>query len=684
MWQARETGHALPMLGAVVRWPRGNRRKDKAMALVQELAGPQDLAGLTAQQLEELAGQIRTFLVENVSKTGGHLGPNLGVVELSVAIHRVFDSPKDAVLFDTGHQGYVHKILTGRAHLFPQLRKEGGLSGYPSRAESAHDVIENSHASTALSYADGIAKAWAVRGEKNRSVVVVVGDGAMTGGMTWEALNNLAAQKDLPVVIVLNDNARSYSPTIGGLAQHLARLRTARGYETAMHWGRGMLERTPVVGQPMFEALHGVKRGIKDVITPEGLFFEDVGLKYLGPVDGHDVVAMEQALRRAQALRTPVVVHAITEKGRGFAPAETDQADHFHAVGVIDPETGEPLASSTAQGSGQANATWTSVFSREVVQVAAQREDVVAITAAMCAPVGLDEFARTYPQRFFDVGIAEQHAITSAVGMAFAGLHPVVAMYATFLNRAFDQVLMDAALHRAGITIVLDRAGVTGDDGPSHNGVWDLAWLQAVPGLQVACPRDASQLRALLREAVGVSDAPTVLRYPKGLVGLDVPRVASAGSVDILARPVAGLSTAARVLIVTVGPMASVGVQAGKLLAQQAIAATVVDPRWVQPLPVELVDLAAEHDLVITVEDGLRHGGVGAALGQLLPDAHVRTPLITCGVREGFLEQAKRDKILADNGLTAPAIAEQVVTALGHHARETVWAALPGGNAKVS
>ncbi len=641
------------------------------MTLLDELTGPRDLAGLTDEQLHELAAQIRRFLVASVSKTGGHLGPNLGVVELTLAIHRVFDSPQDAVLFDTGHQAYIHKILTGRAQGFATLRQQGGLSGYPSRGESAHDVIENSHASTALAYADGIAKAWAVQGDSQRSVVVVVGDGAMTGGMTWEALNNLAAHKKLPVVIVLNDNARSYSPTIGGLAQHLARLRTARGYEAAMHVGRGILERTPVVGQPMFDALHGMKRGIKDVITPQGLFFEDVGLKYLGPVDGHDVAAMEDALRRAKALRAPVVVHAITEKGRGFAPAETDEVDHFHAVGVIDPETGEAV--STSCGSGQASQTWTSVFSDEMVALGLQRPDLMAITAAMCAPVGLEAFARAYPHRFVDVGIAEQHAITSAVGMAYAGAHPVVAVYATFLNRAFDQVLMDAALHKAGVTIVLDRAGLTGDDGPSHNGIWDLAWLPLVPGVRVACPRDATRLRELLREAVEVADAPTVLRYPKALVGPDLPALDRLGCVEVLRRP-ASTEEAAAVLLVGVGPMAQVCLEAADLLACQGVAATVVDPRWVQPVPPQLVELARAHRLVVTVEDGLRSGGFGAALGELLRDEAVATPLLTCGVRDPFPAHAKREALLAANGLSPQAVAEQASQALGRSAisRESV------------
>ncbi|MGZ4613449.1 MAG: 1-deoxy-D-xylulose-5-phosphate synthase, partial [Kineosporiaceae bacterium] len=495
------------------------------MVALESIDGPDDLKRLTPTELDELATQIRSFLVTQVTRTGGHLGPNLGVVELTLALHRVFDSPADPIIYDTGHQAYVHKLLTGR-HDFSGLRRRGGLSGYPSRAESEHDVVENSHASTALSWADGIAKGFQLRGERNRCVVAVVGDGALTGGMAWEALNNIATG-DRPVVIVVNDNERSYAPTIGGLAHHLSTLRTTQGYERFLEWGRAALQRGGAPGRLAYEALHGMKKGIKDVVAPQGLF-EDLGLKYLGPVDGHDIAALEHALRRAKSFGAPVLVHAITHKGRGYAPAENDDADRFHGIGVLDPDTGRPLA--------VAGPTWTDVFAHEIADISDERPDVVGVTAAMLIPVGLHRFAARHPERVFDVGIAEQHAVTSAAGMAFAGLHPVVAVYATFLNRAIDQVIMDVALHRAGVTFVLDRAGVTGDDGASHNGMWDLSLLQVVPGIRVAAPRDADTLRAELREAVDVSGAPTVVRFPKGALPAAVPAVGRVGGVDLLRR----------------------------------------------------------------------------------------------------------------------------------------------------
>ena len=433
------------------------------MNVLRGIRSPRDLESLSHDSLVDLAAEIRSELVDKVTRTGGHLGPNLGVVELTIALHRVFHSPEDVIIFDTGHQAYVHKMLTGRLAGFERLRQADGLSGYPSRAESVHDVVENSHASTALSWADGIAKGFERTGQLGRRHVVgVIGDGALTGGMAWEAINNIAAAPDRPLVIVVNDNERSYSPTIGGLAHHLATLRTTRGYERFLDWGKRVLGRTPLVGVPLYETLHGVKKGIKDVIAPQGMF-EDLGLKYIGPVDGHDLTALDHALGRARAFPGPVIVHVITEKGRGYRPAELDEAERFHAVGVLDPETGQPLSSR--------GPTWTSAFADGLVSIGHRRPDVVAITAAMMGPTGLDRFASAFPQRTYDVGIAEQHAATSAAGLAFAGLHPVVALYATFVNRAFDQVLFDCALHKAGVTFVLDRAGITGDDGASHNGM---------------------------------------------------------------------------------------------------------------------------------------------------------------------------------------------------------------------
>jgi 1-deoxy-D-xylulose-5-phosphate synthase len=615
--------------------------------LMASITGPRDLRRLDREQLDALAEEIRQFLIASVTKTSGHLGPNLGAVELTLALHRVFDSPHDRILWDTGHQAYVHKIVTGRAAGFDRLRQKGGLSGYPCQAESEHDVIENSHASTALSYADGMAKAFQLRGETDRHVVAVVGDGSLTGGMAWEAINNIAADRTRRLVIVVNDNERSYAPTIGGLAHHLATLRTTRGYERFLEWGKQVLGRTPVVGPPIFEALHGVKKGIKDIVAPQGMF-EDLGLKYVGPVDGHDVDAVEHALRRARAFGGPVLVHCITRKGRGYVHAENDVADQFHAVGVIDPETGQPLA--------PAGTSWTSVFADEMVALGDERADVVGITAAMLIPVGLDRFAEKFPDRVFDVGIAEQHAATSAAGLALGGLHPVVAVYATFLNRAFDQVLMDVALHKCGVTFVLDRAGVTGDDGASHNGMWDMAFLQVVPGLRIAAPRDAVTLRSLLREAVDVDDAPTVVRFPKGAVCADIVAVDQVGGVDVLRR-----SDARDVLLVSVGAMAETALEVADRCAQQGIGVTVVDPRWVKPVNDEIVRLAGEHRLVVTVEDGIRAGGVGAAVAQALRDAGVPTPLRDFGIPPRFLDHAKRAEVLAEIGLTAQDIAREVV-----------------------
>ncbi|MDP9397623.1 MAG: 1-deoxy-D-xylulose-5-phosphate synthase [Actinomycetota bacterium] len=634
------------------------------MGLLESIRQPRDLRRLSRLQLEELAAEIRGFLVTAVSRTSGHLGPNLGVVELTLALHRVFDSPRDRILFDTGHQAYVHKLVTGRAAGFERLRKAGGLSGYPSSAESEHDVIENSHASTALSYADGLAKAHQLQGRTDRHVVAVVGDGALTGGMAWEALNNIAGAKDRPLVIVVNDNQRSYAPTIGGLAEHLNTLRTTEGYERFLDWGRQMLGRTPVVGQPMYETLHGVKKGIKDIVAPQGLF-EDLGLKYVGPVDGHDLEALEHALGRAKAYAGPVIVHAITEKGRGFRFAEEDHADRFHSIGVIDPETGQALARS--------GTSWTSVFADEMVAVGRERTDVVGITAAMCIPVGLHRFQAAHPDRVFDVGIAEQHGVTSAAGLALGGLHPVVAVYATFLNRAFDQVLMDVALHRCGVTFVLDRAGVTGDDGASHNGMWDLSMLSVVPGLRLAAPRDETTLRAQLREALAVDDAPTVVRFPKGVVPPDIPAIDRLGGIDVLRRG-PGDAAGDDVLVVAVGAMVRTGLEVAERLKAQGIPVTVVDPRWVLPVDPVLVGLAARSRLVVTIEDGVRTGGVGAAVAQTLRDAEVDVPVRDFGLPPRFYAHGTRAEVLAAAGLTVQEISRRVVEQVARLDRDDVTA----------
>jgi len=600
---------------------------------------------MTPEELAILAAEIRDFLVAKVSRTGGHLGPNLGVVELTLAMHRVFDSPLDRFLFDTGHQAYVHKMITGRQAGFDQLRQRGGLSGYPSQAESEHDVIENSHASTALSYADGLAKAYALRGE-SRSVVAVVGDGALTGGMCWEALNNIAAAKN-PLVIVVNDNGRSYAPTIGGLAEHLSSLRLNPGYEKVLDAVKDTLGATPVVGRPVYEVLHAVKTGIKDALAPQAMF-EDLGIKYVGPIDGHDVAAVESALRRAKGFGGPVIVHAVTRKGYGYRPAEDDEADCLHGPSsAFDVETGKLLAAPSVK--------WTNVFADELVAIADERPDVVGITAAMGEPTGIATLARKHPDRVYDVGIAEQHAVTSAAGLALGGLHPVVAVYATFLNRAFDQVLLDVAMHKLPVTFVLDRAGITGPDGPSHYGIWDMSILGVVPGLRIAAPRDAATLREELREALSVDDGPTVLRFPTGAVAADLPAVRRVGPVDVLVD-----SPGRDVLLVAVGAFGQLGVEVAARVAEQGYGVTVIDPRWVRPVPAELVALARDHRLVVTVEDGVRAGGVGDAVAKALRDGDVDVPVRDIGVPVAWHAHGSRAQILADLGLTAQDVARDV------------------------
>ena len=616
--------------------------------MLEYIKSPADLQGLTEDQLSVLAEEIRTFLIEKVSKSGGHLGPNLGVVELTIAIHRTFQSPKDVIVFDTGHQTYVHKLLTGRIAGFDKLRQRGGLAGYPNRVESEHDVVENSHASTALSWSDGIAKGFMLTKQSDRTVVCVVGDGSLTGGMAWEALNNIAASTNEKLVIVVNDNERSYSPTIGGVATYLSTLRTTKGYEKFLDWGKGVLEKTPVVGHPIYETLHGVKKGIKDIIAPQGMF-EDLGLKYFGPIDGHDILAMEKALKIAKDFGGPVLVHVITEKGKGHAPAVNDEAEKFHAVGVVDPETGEPVNKSVK--------SWTSVFSDELVKIGGERSDVVAITAAMMGPTGLDKFEKSYPERTFDVGIAEQHATTAAAGMAYAGLHPVVAVYSTFLNRAFDQLLLDVALHKAGVTFVLDRAGVTGDDGPSHNGIWDLALTGIVPTLHVAAPRDGARIRETLREAIDISDAPTLLRFPKGAVNADIPAFERRDGVDVLYR-----GESADILLVSIGAFAAMAVEAAGQAYREGVGVTVIDPRWVKPLPKSLITMAQRYKSVVVLEDGIKHGGIASTISELFRDAGLSVPVHSIGVPLAFIEHSKRAEVLQDLGITVQNITRSLVT----------------------
>ncbi|SNS24584.1 1-deoxy-D-xylulose-5-phosphate synthase [Rhodococcoides kyotonense] len=620
------------------------------MGVLARVQTPEDLRLLAPSEVADLAGEIRDFLVEKVSATGGHLGPNLGVVELTLAVHRIFSSPDDPIIFDTGHQAYVHKIITGRAGAFDSLRKQGGLSGYPARGESEHDWVESSHASASLSYADGLAKAFQLTGQTDRHVVAVVGDGALTGGMCWEALNNIAAGKDRSLVIVVNDNGRSYAPTIGGLAEHLAALRLQPGYERALDNGRRIVRKIPFVGKTAYAMLHGMKAGVKDAISPQ-VMFTDLGIKYLGPVDGHDEPALESALRRAKAYGGPVIVHAVTRKGMGYAHAENHVADQMHATGVIDPLTG--LARSVS------DPDWTSVFSQELIDRAADRPDIVAITAAMAGPTGLAAFGEAYPDRMFDVGIAEQHAVTSAAGLALGGLHPVVAVYSTFLNRAFDQLLMDVALLKLPVTLVLDRAGVTGSDGASHNGMWDMSLLNIVPGMRVAAPRDCATLREELGEALAVDDGPTALRFPKGAVTEDVPAIRRLdGVVDVLAEPESGDRD---VLIVSVGAFAGLALDAAKKLTAQGLSVAVVDPRWVLPVPQALVTLADDYRLVVTLEDSGVNGGVGSSVSASIRAAGIDTVCRDVGVPQRFLDHASREQIHREIGLTSEDVAQRIV-----------------------
>ena len=632
------------------------------MTLLETIGSPRDLKRLRPDELPRLASEIRDVLIETVSRTGGHLGPNLGVVELTIALHRVFDSPVDKIVFDVGHQAYVHKLLTGRNSEFGTLRQRDGVSGYPSRAESEHDLVENSHASTGLAYADGLAKAYKLRGETNRTVVCVVGDGALTGGMAWEALNNIAVARDSRLVIVVNDNGRSYQPTIGGLADHLATIRVSQRYEQVLDYIKTTLAHTPLVGPPLYGTLHGIKKGIKDVLQPQVLF-EDLGLKYLGPIDGHDEQVLEFALRRAADYGRPVIVHAITRKGFGYPLAEQNEEDCLHQVPVGKPRNAPPAATPAVP-----KRTWSEVFGDALTEIGERRPDVVAITAAMLHPTGLGPFQRAFPDRVFDVGIAEQHAMTSAAGLAMGGLHPVVALYATFLNRAFDQLLMDVALHRLPVTVAVDRAGVTGPDGASHHGMWDGSILQVVPGLRIAAPRDATRIAELLNEAVAVSDGPTVVRYPRGTVGAEAEAIGRIGGMDVLTRPGAGAGC--DVLLLGAGPMAVAGAAAAERLADQGIGVTVVDPRWVKPLDEALPGAAREHRLVVTVEDNGVAGGFGDAVCRMLRDHDVDTPVKTFGLPQEFLAQGERGQILDDLGLAPQHLARAVTEAVARRSAD--------------
>ncbi len=615
--------------------------------LLPGISSPSDVRALTVAQCESVAQEIRDYLVSSVAVTGGHLGPNLGVVELTLAIHRVFDSPRDPIIFDTGHQSYVHKLLTGRQD-FSHLREAGGLAGYPQRSESEHDIVESSHASSSLSWADGISKAFEMTGQADRHVVAVIGDGALTGGMTWEALNNISHDNSRRLVVVVNDNGRSYAPTIGGVARFLSDVRTRPSYRRLHRLSWEIAKRLGGPARALYRGIRGGVHGFLTRFTNNEALYSNLDIKYIGPVDGHNFRDVVRALEQAKDYGSPVIVHVITEKGHGYEPARANDADQFHAIGAFDPVTGE-------ENGGGGN-SWTAVFSKELVELARRNEKIVGITAAMLRPTGLAELAEIFPDRVFDVGIAEQHATASAAGLAYGGLHPVVAVYATFMGRAFDQVLMDVALHKAGVTFVLDRSGVTGPDGASHHGMWDLAMLQIVPGIRIAAPRDAVTLREELAEAIAVDDAPTVVRFPKGSVTESIPAVKrTADGVDVLRA-----DSARDVLLVGVGAMASLALDVAEILATEGIGSTVIDPRWVIPVTPSIVDFARDHRIVVTIEDGIRVGGIGTRIRQDLRQAGVDTGVDELGLPDEFLEHDTRGNILTRVGLTPTAIAEKI------------------------
>ena len=616
------------------------------MTSLGDVTCPHDLRDLSSAELDDLAEQIRAFLIEKVSATGGHLGPNLGVVELTMAIHRVFHSPEDPIIFDTGHISYVHKILTGRQEGFATLRQAGGLSGYPSRAESEHDWMENSHASTSLSWGAGLAEGFRLTGDPH-TVVVVVGDGALTGGMAWEALNNIAVHQDLNMVIVVNDNGRSYTSTVGGLAQHLVRFRTDRRYDQTLDVVKAVVQKAPLVGMPAYELLHGLKVGLKDILAPQELF-SDLGLKYIGPVDGHDRSAVEKALIQAKSYARPCIVHCITEKGRGFSAAELCEADKFHAIGAIDPSTGEPLT-------GEHGPTWTHIFAKEMVALGREDPKLVGVSAAMVDPVGLGPFEAAFPSRVFDVGIAEQHGVVSAAGLAMAGLHPVVAVYATFLNRGIDQIIMDVGLHAMPVTFVLDRAGITGPDGSSHHGIWDLALLTDVPGMRIAVPRDKATLRRSIREAVADGEHPTTVRFPKGKIACATPAIRCVDGVDVLVD-----EDSPQVVVIGYGPLATLAMEVAEDLRGSGTPTLVVDPVWAWPLSATLVDMVRDALVVVSIEDGIDVGGLGEHLSVRLSDEGSTARVVRVAVPTTFIPQGERESILADLGFTREAIVGKI------------------------
>ncbi|MDQ6798068.1 MAG: 1-deoxy-D-xylulose-5-phosphate synthase [Actinomycetota bacterium] len=618
--------------------------------LLESINTPADLRLLDESELEVLAAEIRQFIVKSVSVTGGHLGSNLGVVELTLAMHRVFDSPRDLLLWDTGHQAYAHKIVTGRRDQFTTLRQPGGLSGYPARRESPHDWVENSHASTILSYAHGMATALRLRHEDHRRVVAVIGDGSMTGGMAFEALNNLG-HSQARVLIILNDNGRSYAPTVSRLAAGLTRLRLSPAYVKNRDRLQRMLRGVPRIGEHLELGVEGVRAAFREVLEPDG-FFEALGVRYIGPVDGHDIAGMERVLTQAAEHEGPIIVHVLTHKGRGYGPAEDDDEKCLHDAPVFDPLTGPPP---------WAPAGYTQAFAEAIVAAADDDERVVAITAAMPGPTGLLPFESRHPDRFLDVGIAEQHAVTVAAGMAMGGLRPVVAVYSTFLSRAFDQANLDVGLHRLPVVFCVDRAGITGDDGPSHHGVLDMALLTKVPGMTVFAPSSSQEVEVMLGAALGRVDGPTAIRWPKG-PARQVPsdQVGSGFSARLVRQ-------GTDVCILAVGKLVEAAEEAAAKLALEGVSATVWDARVVKPLDPTMITDAASHPLVVTVEDGIREGGAGSAMASAiasLSPGRPSAPVLVMGIPDRYIPQGKASVILADLGLDGPGIVRAVSGAL--------------------
>ena len=618
------------------------------MGILESIESPADLRKLDQAHLTQLAAEVRAFLVEQTSRSGGHLSPNLGVVELTFALHRVFESPKDAIVWDTGHQAYVHKIVTGRSRDFARLRQAGGLSGYPSRNESEHDFVENSHASTSLSYALGIAEARLRKGVGGH-VIAVIGDGALTGGMAYEALNQIAHLQPPNLIIVINDNGRSYAPTVGGLARHLSQLRVDPRYERIKEDISRLLRDMPLVGPTADQAAYRVKESLKQLLQPSTIF-ETLGIKYAGIVDGHDEPALEEVLSRSKRLRAPTVVHVITEKGHGYGPAVDDEVDKLHGVGAFDPLTGRPRSTEL---------TYTDVFGEALMTAATRRPEVVAITAAMASSTGLLNFAKEFPERFFDVGICEQHAVTFAAGLALAGMHPVVCIYSTFMARAFDQTIMDVALHKLPVVFIIDRAGVTGPDGSSHHGVFDLSFLRLIPNLKIAAPADATELCALLETALS-SDGPIAIRYPKG-------PVPSTPELPVEPLPIGRweeLRKGSDAVIFAVGRMVEVAMEAAERLELQKVSCAVVNSRWIKPVDPRIVDWARAHPVVITVEDNVGAGGFGGAVLETLAPHGLAGRVRVLALPDEFLPQGKASDILREHGLDPAGVAKAVYEAI--------------------